>query len=175
MEMHFCRRCGTRLDHIKAHIYECAHKHIIFANANPSVIVWLLNREGEVLVTRRGLEPGKGKIDCPGGFIDGAGETAEQAVIRELKEELDLEPEQYSRPKYLTTTTGWYEYKGEKIPTVDLTFYAIIHPSASITPQDDVTDFTFAAIPDINQDAFYLDAVKKSFVALREQVLNGSL
>jgi 8-oxo-dGTP diphosphatase len=46
--------------------------------------------EGKILLEKRKNEPGKGKWSIPGGVVD-LGESAEQAVIREVKEETCLE------------------------------------------------------------------------------------
>src|SRR5580700_10521902 len=50
-------------------------------------------RDGKVLIVRRGRAPAKGIYTLPGGGVE-LGETLEQAVIREIREEtaLDIEP-----------------------------------------------------------------------------------
>jgi 8-oxo-dGTP diphosphatase len=53
----------------------------------------ILNRENEeprILLTRRGYPPFKGQWCLPGGHID-SNETARQAIIREVKEEVGLD------------------------------------------------------------------------------------
>lgn len=56
--------------------------------ADPVVI-----QSGHVLLVRRGVQPGKGTLALPGGHLE-RNETAEQAAIRELREEtrLDVPP-----------------------------------------------------------------------------------
>lgn len=49
-------------------------------------------RNGKILIVKRGAEPGKGKWSVPGGLVE-LGETVEQTVIREVKEECGLEVE----------------------------------------------------------------------------------
>jgi 8-oxo-dGTP diphosphatase len=50
-------------------------------------------RDGKVLIVRRGRAPAKGIYTLPGGGVE-LGETLQQAVIREVREEtaLDIEP-----------------------------------------------------------------------------------
>ncbi len=57
----------------------------------PIVGVGAIILEGDqILLEKRKNSPGKGKWSVPGGLVD-LGETAEQAVIREVKEETELE------------------------------------------------------------------------------------
>ncbi|MCS7096465.1 MAG: NUDIX hydrolase [Nitrososphaerota archaeon] len=47
---------------------------------------------GRLLIGKRRSEPGKGKYSVPGGLVE-LGESPEQAVIREIKEETGLDVE----------------------------------------------------------------------------------
>jgi ADP-ribose pyrophosphatase YjhB (NUDIX family) len=49
-------------------------------------------REGAIVLIKRGNEPSKGKWSIPGGLVE-LGESPEQAVIRETKEETCLDVE----------------------------------------------------------------------------------
>jgi len=54
-------------------------------------------KDGKILLEKRKNEPGKGKWSIPGGLVE-LGETIEQTVIREVKEETGLEVE---KPKHI--------------------------------------------------------------------------
>jgi ADP-ribose pyrophosphatase YjhB (NUDIX family) len=102
-----------------------------------------VNEKNEILVSKRAIEPKKGTYDCPGGFI-GLDETAEEALKRELKEELGLdlevEPENYVGSFYVD-----YEYQGINYDV--LIFHFAVYVNSTITdlikPQDDVESVEF--------------------------------
>ena len=55
----------------------------------------ICRRDGRFLLVERGKEPWKGWLAFPGGGVE-AGETAEEAAIRELKEETALDAQSLS-------------------------------------------------------------------------------
>jgi 8-oxo-dGTP diphosphatase len=62
-----------------------------------AVVVTVITRDNKILLGKRSIEPHKNKWGLPGGYIDYA-ETPEQAIIREVKEELDVT----LKPKFKT-------------------------------------------------------------------------
>ena len=52
----------------------------------------ILERDGRVLLVRRGTEPGLGLWSLPGGYVD-RGEVVEEAAVREVWEETGLRTE----------------------------------------------------------------------------------
>lgn len=74
----------------------------------------------QVLLVTRGRNPRKGYLALPGGFVD-PGESAEQAAIRECREEVSLIPQNLH---YLTSAPNTYEYKDITYITCDMFFSA---------------------------------------------------
>ncbi|HML02870.1 MAG TPA: NUDIX hydrolase [Candidatus Bathyarchaeia archaeon] len=52
----------------------------------------IIVQDGKILLAKRGSEPGKGKWSVPGGVVE-LGEKLEKAVVREVKEETNLDVE----------------------------------------------------------------------------------
>jgi 8-oxo-dGTP diphosphatase len=62
---------------------------IYYHNPLPSVAAFVYNDNGEILLIKRGIAPGKGKWALPSGFIE-QNELPEEAVLRELREETNI-------------------------------------------------------------------------------------
>lgn len=63
-----------------------------YKNPLPVAVLIVPITEGGVLLVRRGIEPRKGQVALPGGFIE-VGESWQSAAARELREETGLEVE----------------------------------------------------------------------------------
>ena len=94
----FCSRCGGALiqrerdGRSRPVCPNCGH--VVYLNPVPSVAA-VLSSEGRILLVKRNIEPGIGLWCLPGGFIE-TGESAPEAVVREVEEETGLRcrPEQ---------------------------------------------------------------------------------
>jgi ADP-ribose pyrophosphatase YjhB (NUDIX family) len=95
----YCSRCGTELafgpvaDEERERL-ACPNCGFVFY-VNPRLVVTTLpvTDRGEVMLIKRGIEPGLGMWAQPGGFLE-IDETVRDAAIRETLEEtgLDVEP-----------------------------------------------------------------------------------
>ncbi len=90
-----CSRCGDLLDFRLVEGEErprlvCPTCHFI-AYVNPRLVVTTLpiTADGQVILLRRGIEPGYGAWAQPGGFLE-IDETAEEGAVRETLEETGL-------------------------------------------------------------------------------------
>lgn len=112
--MTYCYRCGDKLevkeDGKSWHSPGCGL--VIYANPISTVDAALFDEQGRVLLGIRNEEPNKGKLNLPGGFVD-MGETIEEALARELQEELKIYPNDYGKLSYAGNRIDWYEINGE--------------------------------------------------------------
>lgn len=128
-----------------------------FMNPAAAVVALITNDRGELLVVRRRLEPAKGTLDLPGGFAD-AGETAEEAVKREVKEETGLD---VTAARYLFSRPNIYRYSGVDIHTLDLFFACEVVDNSQVVAADDAAECFWLPVRDINPDDFGLESIRE--------------
>ncbi|WP_269524674.1 NUDIX hydrolase [Coraliomargarita parva] len=118
-----CPKCGTQgLQRNPPSHIACDHcGHQYFINAASAVGAFILDSAGNLLLVRRAKDPEKGKLGLPGGFID-MEETAEDAILREVKEELNLELA--GELEYIGSYPNRYDYAGITYPVLDFFFLA---------------------------------------------------
>ena len=107
----------------------------------------IFDRDGRLLVTRRAVDPDIGKIDLPGGFVD-PGETAEQALRRELLEELGISAVTLT---YLTSGANEYHFAGMTVFTTDLVFRAEMESAGNLRAGDDISSFEWVSVLNVAQ------------------------
>ncbi|MCK9411373.1 MAG: NUDIX domain-containing protein [Prolixibacteraceae bacterium] len=137
-----CPKCGSPsfLTGDKGRSFRCEeclfHYYI---NNSAAVACLIINASGELLLTRRAFEPNKGMLDLPGGFVEPM-ESAEEAVIREIMEELNL---RVTKMSYLVSYPNLYPYSNFEVPTVDLAYLCDVEKLDCLRPDDDVASIEF--------------------------------
>ena len=111
-----------------------------------------------MLLTTRAFEPAKGKLDLPGGFVD-MNVTAEEALIRELKEELGID---VCNPQYLFSLPNEYQFSGIIVHTLDMFFKVEIDDTIQIKTDDDVAYAQFYDLKLVNIEDIGLNSIKKA-------------
>lgn len=118
-----CPACGSSdivfEDNKKFSCRECAFTYFHNVAAAAGVI---LEYDKKVILIKRAIEPGRGKLDLPGGFVDPE-ESAEEAVKREVREELLID---IKEPRYLYSHPNIYKYKDVLYYTCDMFFFCKI-------------------------------------------------
>lgn len=116
----FCPNCGSkRIAYDGRKKFTCGDCSLKYFQNVAAAAGTILECDGKIVLIRRGQEPGKGKLDLPGGFVD-PGETAEQAARREIKEELKID---VGPLEYLGSYPNTYEYENFAYSSCDLLFY----------------------------------------------------
>lgn len=121
-----CQGCGFRF----------------FTNSAAAVAAIIVDAQDRIMLTRRAIEPWRGMLDLPGGFVD-PGESAETALRRELREELSCE---IVDMRYICSFPNSYVFSGYMVATTDLAFECTIRSNASITAHDDIDAIEWFAL-----------------------------
>ncbi len=132
----FCPSCGKpRQDAAGLSPFRCGGcGFTYFFNAAISAAVFLRRDDGRVLFIRRARDPGKGRLAPPGGFVD-VGERVEEALRREIREEVGLEAESAD---FLCSFPNQYPYRDVTYPVLDVFFTATAIRPETASALDDV-------------------------------------
>ena len=110
--------------------YICANQHHNYVDPAPAGIAYVL-KGNQVLFGVRSTPPKPGKLNIPGGFLE-LDETAEQATLREVKEELGINVDLID---YLGTYAAHYAEGNQRV--LNIVFIAQYN-GGEITPGDDM-------------------------------------
>lgn len=168
----YCPSCGS------THFEACTEKSKkcrncgfeYFLNPSSANVAFIVNKKGELLVERRKNEPAKGTLDLPGGFAD-LGETAEEGVKREVKEETGLT---VTSCRYLFSQPNVYLYSGMQVQTLDLFFCCEVEDEQALTPMDDAAACMWLSPEDIHTEQFGLRSVRQGLYEYLQMLKKSS-
>ena len=119
-KFNLCPSCGSKnirwLDGKKWLCSDCGFD--LYCNVAAAVGIVLYDDENNLLFEVRAKEPRKGFLCLPGGFVD-PDERAEDAVVRECREELGAE---VLGAEFLCSYPNTYVYKNIEYKTCDIFF-----------------------------------------------------
>jgi ADP-ribose pyrophosphatase YjhB (NUDIX family) len=155
----YCPKCGAATLHfIKTKKLKCNRCHFeYYHNTAAAAAAIITDNKGKILFVKCAREPAKGMPDLPGGFAD-HNESAEEALIREIKEELCLK---ITSVKYLCSAANTYKYKEVTYSTVDLAFVCKVNDISRAKPKDDVKSILFIAPSKIRMKEIAFKSTRK--------------
>ncbi|MCR4823651.1 MAG: NUDIX domain-containing protein [Treponema sp.] len=132
-DFNFCPSCGSKkIKNVNMRKWLCEDCGFdLYNNVASAVGLVIESREG-ILFERRAKEPRKGFLAFPGGFVD-PDESAEEACIRECREEIGVEPLSL---EYIASFPNTYEYKNIQYKTCDMFFAAKLPEDAELKPEE---------------------------------------
>ncbi len=157
----YCPKCGSEeFNPSGERSFKCGNCGFhFFINASAAVAALITNDNGKLMLVTRGVEPDYGKLDLPGGFVDPM-ETAEEAVTRELQEELGLK---VTGLEYLFSAPNEYVFSSYKVFTLDMAFKVRVETTENLKAMDDILDYCFYGEDEIDYDEIPAPSIK-SFV-----------
>jgi ADP-ribose pyrophosphatase YjhB (NUDIX family) len=138
-EFKMCPMCGARsIQYVQGKKWLCPECGFdLYNNVASAVGLIIVLHDGRILFERRAKEPRKNFLAFPGGFVD-PDESAENAALRECKEEIGVMPDEI---KYLCSFPNTYEYKNITYKTCDIFFTARISDEQFVPQQGEVLSF----------------------------------
>lgn len=160
-----CPLCGSPdYDHEPPgtrHCRACGHRD--FNNPITAVAALILDPEDRLLLIRRAKEPALGLLAMPGGFVD-AGESLEQAVRREIAEEIGLA---LTSVDYLCSHPNPYTYRGLTRPVCDVFFHARASSFNVVLQHEEVTDWQLRPLGEIDPAELAFDSMRHALATFR--------
>jgi NADH pyrophosphatase NudC (nudix superfamily) len=157
----FCPKCGSPEFHQSGdRSLKCDRCSFhFFINSAAAVAALVSDEDGKLLLTTRAVDPDSGMLDLPGGFID-PGESAENALKRELEEELSMKVKSL---EYIGSAPNEYIFSGYSVFTLDMAFRVIPESVTGLVAMDDILDYRFYAEDEIDYTQIPAPSIK-SFV-----------
>jgi NAD+ diphosphatase len=147
----YCPRCGTRAafegEGVERHLRCPACDYVKYDNPLPTTI-GLVESGGKLLLLRRADEPQRGWWDTVGGFI-AAGESAEEAMVREAEEEIGV---RVTIERLLATYASVYGDTG--LQTLGVAFLCALPDGAELTISDESVEHGWFGREELPELAF---------------------
>ncbi len=161
-----CPKCGLlSFEFDGQKIYRCTHcDYEFFFNAATAVGA-LIIKNNQLLAAVRAHNPGQGQLDLPGGFVD-PDESLEEALKRELQEELSITP---SVMRYYASGSNRYIYNTIEYTTCDAFFICEVEHFGNMKANDDISEYRWIPLQEINLQAFAFNSVQRVIEKLINQ------
>lgn len=127
----FCKFCGHLVTQKLDNLYVCENGHENWVDVAAAAVLYILDDDNRVLFGVRSIEPFKGKLNIPGGFLN-IGESADEAAVREAKEEMGIDVELVD---FLGSYPSSYGVGGK--PVLNIVFVAK-YTGGAVKPADDM-------------------------------------
>lgn len=159
MQIKYCPSCGhPSFNSNNTKHWQCSQCGFQYFHNMASAVAGLIICDDEILLTQRKFEPGKGKLDLPGGFVD-YGESLEEAMARECYEELTIKNEKW---QYLCSFANEYHYADVLYHTQDAFFITHLSSKPNILPQDDVANAFWVKAEQLDLSKVAFSSVRKA-------------
>ncbi len=126
----YCIECGQATTQKNPSLFVCPNGHNNFVDAVPAGVAYIL-KDDQVLFGVRSTPPKPGKLNTPGGFLN-PDETAEQAMLREVREEFGIDVELLD---YLGSYATHYVENNQRVLNI---VFVTRYLGGNIKPGDDM-------------------------------------
>lgn len=164
-----CPRCAAALPQPAPapNFIECpACGFRCYFNPGAAVAAFVLRADGKALFIRRAKDPARGRLAPPGGFVD-AGESAEDAVRREIREEVGLA---IDAPEFLCSHPNQYLYREVTYTVLDFFFAAHACGTEGKIDRGEVESLLWLDPLAVNPDDMAFPSMRVALMRLQERL-----
>jgi len=168
-----CGKKGIRFD--ERNKFDCPDCGFVYFHNTAAATGCVIQAGERIVMLVRKREPGRGKLDLPGGFVD-PGEGILEGLVRELREELSWEPLVLSGQsladvfKLFASFPNVYLYKNISYNTCDV-YFTISAPGLSEkdlkAEAGEITEIRFLRPGEINLDDMAFNSTRRAIEAFR--------
>jgi ADP-ribose pyrophosphatase YjhB (NUDIX family) len=131
----YCPSCGKRpVEGLLHNAMRCPSCGFVYFHNCASCVAAIITVKQGIVLTVRNRAPKRGLLDLPGGFCN-YGESLEDALVREVREELNLE---LSDLAYFGSFPNVYRYKNVTYFTTDAIFLCTAQNLPAAAPNDEI-------------------------------------
>ena len=158
----FCPQCGQEtLQFDGEKKFSCHYCNFVLYHNCAAAVAVVIRCGDEILLTKRNQNPGLGKLDLAGGFVDPK-ESAENSCAREIYEELGIEIDP-KKLKFLMSLPNVYHYKEIDYNTLDLFFEYNVDEKvvAKKLETHEIAEVIWLKISELNIEEIAFDSQRK--------------
>jgi 8-oxo-dGTP pyrophosphatase MutT (NUDIX family) len=164
----YCPYCAsTEIQFTEGKRFFCPACNFTYYHNTAAACGIIIESDGKILTLVRGREPGKGKLDFPGGFVD-PDEAVIDAIRRECREELSWDP--CAHLNLLASFPNKYPYKNILYNTCDVFFTVNISGlnESNFILDDENVHFNLIEPQKINPNDFAFVSARKAFLTFMQ-------
>jgi NAD+ diphosphatase len=135
-----CPLCAAKLRYVDDRLECTACRFVHYAGSKPTASALVVDDDGRVMLSRRGIDPQAGMWDLPGGFVE-EGEHPVDCLHRELREEAGIG---LRDTRFIGIFMDRYRYAEREFWTMNAYWSARI-ADGTPEPADDVVELRFFA------------------------------
>jgi ADP-ribose pyrophosphatase YjhB (NUDIX family) len=160
----YCPSCASQNIRFERNkVFRCPDCGLVYYHNTAAATGCVIAAGDALLFLIRGKEPGRGKLDLPGGFVD-PGEGALEGLCRECREEIGWEPEE-AAIAFLASFPNTYPYKNIDYTTCDI-FFSVSAPGLRAedlrTDPAEISGVRFIKPAELDFDAIAFDSARRA-------------
>jgi 8-oxo-dGTP pyrophosphatase MutT (NUDIX family) len=174
----YCPFCGEKGIRLVRNKFECPSCAFVYYHNTAAATGCVIQADEKIVLLVRGREPGRGKLDLPGGFVD-PGEGLLEGLLRELREELSWEPRILPGQnlaeifKLFASFPNIYKYKDIPYNTCDV-YFTVSAPGLSENDlraeADEITEIRFLRPGEIDPNDIAFGSTRRAIEAFKNRI-----